>query len=67
MEKLAGVRVSGEWERALVDCVGGVPGRTSRRRRDRVMAVVLAVVVSAGGVGLAVWVWLCGGLRHFIH
>jgi hypothetical protein len=66
MEKLSGVRVSGEWARALVACVDEVPVGAARRRRGRAYGVVLGVGV-LGVVGIVVWACLSGGLHWFNH
>lgn len=66
MERLSGLRVSGEWATALVACVDPVPVGSVRRRRGWVLGVVVGVVVS-GVVGFVVWVCLVGGLPWFIH
>jgi hypothetical protein len=48
MEKLSGVRVSGEWARALVACVDVVPVRASRVSAGRVWVWGVLAIVSVG-------------------
>lgn len=58
MERLSRLRVSPEWERALIDCLDKPPKRPLDRRRLGGLVFVLVLIAFAGIAGIAVW------LRH---
>jgi len=57
MERLSRVRVSPEWERALIASLDAPPKRPSRRV-PWVLGFLLLLLVFAGLAGIAVWLRL---------
>ena len=54
MERLSRLRVSPEWERALIACLDEPPKRPGRLR-PWILGFVLLLLVFAGLAGIAVW------------
>jgi len=57
MERLSRLRVSPEWERALIACLDEPPKRPGRLR-PWMLGFVLLLLVFAGLAGIAVWLRL---------
>lgn len=55
MEKLSGVRVSGEWARAVLACVDEAPAASRRSRLAWALGGLVVLCVLAGSAGVVAW------------